>query len=410
MKLLDRIAGYLGYRRHLEQPNFCAVRLRGAAGVLGSFRCDRRAVLAIPAFYSGTRIIANTISSLDLRLLERQGNREASGNPMSLILRRPNQFDTLYDLVQLVICDMVLHGRAYVLIDRNATGAPVRLTYAPCGYVTFRPETGDYGVQGGGNEGDPETRVYDYRDVICFINNYFECSALDYYADAVQLASLLIQNNINYFRNSSRPGLIFKYPVEVEMTDEQRQETVKSIMDTYAGDEGKFTPIVADRGLEVESLDINFANAQVIEQREFVVKEVARLLNIPLSKLGVMGNTKASVSEENSHFVHHTLRPIARIIETKLDRYLLTEQSEQRYRFAFDFNPLLYGTLRDKATAFRVNADLGIFSKQEMRRVVYGLPAEIAEGEEVAVPPNMSTELIGENEQAEGGDADDEEV
>lgn len=409
MSVVSKIFNYFGYRR--VNDNFCALRINsGGSSFVVNNAVPKDVALAIPAFFSGVRIISNTIASLNLKLVDNE-NRENTTHPLARLLRSPNQYDTLYDIVQLVICDLVLHGKAFLLIDRNVSGQPQTLTYAAYENVSLREETKDFQINL-----ENGTRDYAFRDVVFLQSNYFPCSALSYYTDTVQLANLLIKNNINFFRNSARPGLIFKYPMEIELTDEQRAEHIQNIIDTYSNDEGKFTPIIADRGLEVDSLEVNFQSSQVIEQREFIVKEIARLLNIPLSKMGVMGNTKSSVTEENNHFVHHTLKPIARIIETKFDKYLLTDQSRPRLRFSFDFNPLLYGTLRDKAQAFRVNADLGIFSKEELRTHVYGLPAVMNPDEEPAMSPNTNSELIGDDpseapsEAPEDPDENDEEI
>lgn len=406
MKILDRIKNLFGFNRAPGRaPYYVALNIPSKDGGHPIFRCTKNVALTVPAFFSGVRIISNTISSLSVKLIDENTNIEARNHPASRLVRMPNAQDTLFDLLQMVICDLVLHGVAYVVIDRNAGGVAVSLAYFPFENVNEpTSEGGAYRITGT----DKLVAEYAQRDVIPFRNNFFDYSSLTYYKDAIEIAVLLIRNNINFFKNSARPGLIFKYPDNYELTDEQRREHVQSIVDTYAGDGGAFMPIVADRGVEIDSFDINFQNAQVIEQREFIVKEIARLLQIPPSKMGILGQTKASVSEENNHFVHHTLRPIARIIETKLDKYLLSPQGRQRYRFAFDFNELLYGTLRDRASAFRVNADMGIFSKEEMRKHIYGLPAMIAEGEEVALPPNAQSEMLGENPEGEGGDDDDE--
>jgi hypothetical protein len=119
-------------------------------------------------------------------------------------------------------------------------------------------------------------------------------------------------------------------------------------------------------GAAFKPLQLNAADAQLIEVRRFNVEDIARIFRVPLSLLGhpTQGAMSyASVEAQNLSFVQHSLRPLLERLEQALSPLL--PESDGFIRFNLD--ALLRGTTIERFDAYTKGLREGFLSLNDVR-------------------------------------------
>ena len=162
------------------------------------------------------------------------------------------------------------------------------------------------------------------------------------------------------------------------------QEETDRVADTFAKarQKGKGSGVaVLTGGWSYEPIEMNPAESQLFETKTFGVREVARMLQIPPTKLMDMEyGTYSNAETEALAFVKDTLTPWSRRLESASLRQLLG--GSRRYFVEVDMESLSRGDLLHTMRALRValgqQGQLPILTIDEIRRIIsYGqMPEE----------------------------------
>jgi HK97 family phage portal protein len=146
-----------------------------------------------------------------------------------------------------------------------------------------------------------------------------------YAAQAVGLAIAAQKAAARFFKSGMTASVVASYKGEA---DEEYEETLhKSIARYAAGTDNSFGLLVVPDLVDVKNLSVDPDKAQMMLAQEWGVREVARYLRMPASKLGVQGSVSYNSQVQSAvDYVIGCLRPTAILMEQSIQRDLVIAQ------------------------------------------------------------------------------------
>lgn len=356
-------------------------------------RVNRRAALTYAAIWRGVSLIAATVAKVPLvvyRRADREGRERATDHPAYSLLRsRPNPEMTAFAFRELLTTQAVLQGNGYAYIYRARNGKPLEL-------IPLDPQN-TYPVRVAGEKRyvtkvGTETRSLDPSDVLHIHGFSWDgmmgLSLVAFGAESIGLGIAQQRYARLYYRHNARPSLAIEHPTV--MPPEQRRQLALAWDQMHAGLENSHRPVVLDRGAKVNPMSINAHDSQLIESRQFEIREIANWLGLPPHKLGDTTRTAfASLEQENQSLIDDGYDPWFVRWETECAAKLLSpsEQSSDTY-FVETLRVALNRTDATARNALYNGAiQNGWMSRNEVR-ARENLPP-IPGGDEFLVPLNM---------------------
>ncbi|MDR1876128.1 MAG: phage portal protein [Flavobacteriaceae bacterium] len=232
---------------------------------------------------------------------------------------------------------------------------------------------------------------YDYRKILHIPSRYgyngligksifSECSKI--FSNTSELDDFIN----NSFNNSVGNRLIIDITKEYpNITEEQIQQLKNKFLQNYAGIKNAGMPLVKSGKIEYSKIETDFKDNkanQLIENRQFQEKEVAKLFGVPLPLLN--GTETTNIESLYTIFIENAIRPLATQFEQSINK--LIPFGEPIY-FEYSYNSLLKTSLQTRVDAYSKQIMNGILSPNEVRRKE-NLP-EIEAGDTLFVPANL---------------------
>lgn len=181
---------------------------------------------------------------------------------------------------------------------------------------------------------------------------------------AVGLAIAAEKSQASMHENGLRPSGL--YSVEGNLTSEQH-ERLSAWIKSRSGPEKAGTPLIIDRAAKWISTAMSGVDSQHLETRRFQVEEICRGYGVFPIMVGHSDKSATFASTEAFFGAHlkHTLTPWHRAWTQRLDEMLLDGSGPL---FAeFDVRYLLAGPMKDRAMWARTMAEMGIYTRNEIR-------------------------------------------
>jgi HK97 family phage portal protein len=338
--------------------------------------------------YACVRLLGDTISSLPVGAYVRRGKTRINyGEVYGSIpawIEQPNPDTTRLEFFEQVLASLNLHGNAFILTVRDDLGEVVELyCINPINVRLHRPNpnaeivykvTVPYNAQNGlydpmqSNQLAGETMVLTKREMLHIPMFRLPGQLLGLGpigAARVTLGSTMAAEiyAAAYFGNAANPGGVIEAPGEV--TEEQAEDISRTWNISHSGPYRAGKLGILTNGATFKPLQLNAADAQLLEVRRFGVEEIARLFRVPVSLLGhpVPGAMSfASVEAQNLSFVQHSLRPLLERLEQSLSK-LLPEDGFIK----FNLDALLRGTTLERYEAYTKGLREGFLSLNDVR-------------------------------------------
>ena len=196
-----------------------------------------------------------------------------------------------------------------------------------------------------------------------------------------------------FYANDASPGVIITRPVGSALLGAEKMLEVKEAwMRWHQGLRRAHEPAILEAGAQAMRLDPDHQKLQLLEARKFAVIEVCRILRISPHKLADLDRaTFSNIEQLNIDHVTHTLSAWVRRWRQAIYRCLLTE-SEQLADSLYaehEVAALLKGDFKTQSDGFRALLEKGVFSINEVRRLMNLNPVE--GGDEHFIQLNMAT-------------------
>jgi HK97 family phage portal protein len=346
------------------------------------------AALKHSAFYRCIFLIAGSIAMLTFKVYKVQpdGHRvlDTSSPAAKLISVRPNGRMSPTMLWRNVVSDMLMNGNGIVWIERARSGEPLGLYPIPWNRTGIRMQwiEGEL-VQVYTLSLDDGRMIVAHQDDVLHIPGsmvweiYRAMSPLTAYAMSVGIALSADAFAKAYFDNGSTPDSVVSYPAgtNVGKAGMTGKDEIREYVKSRFGGTRRFSgPLVLDNGGKMELLQINAADAQLLDSRKFSVSDIGRIFGVPAHMLNETDKATSfgkGLEEMTQSFLDFTLGPHLQAIEDEVN-YKLVRQSTKVAEF--DREDFVRGDMKSRMEALQKGLGgaqgPGIMSQNEARRKV----------------------------------------
>lgn len=329
--------------------------------LLGGDGVDRDTVMNIPAIAACVNMIADTVSSLEVKLYRRNNDRiEEVQDDRRTFLLNEDTGDTL-DAVQFkkaMITDMFLGRGGYAYVNRIGNEV-MSLHYVEAEKIGFHkncdPIFKDYKIEVGG-------KTYEQWQFIKLLRNTRNgCYGKSIIEESPQLLDII------YSAQEYEKGLVKKggnkkgfLKAKSKVSEEVMSKLKAAFRKLYSNNSENV--VVLNDGLEFQESSNTSVEMQLNENKETNNKDACKVFLIPPSIID--GNA----SEEDKKQYHQAcILPILVRFATAINRVMLLESEKGTMFFAFDDTDLTKGDIEKRFAAYKVALDSGFMQLDEVR-------------------------------------------
>lgn len=141
-----------------------------------------------------------------------------------------------------------------------------------------------------------------------------------------------------FYKQGGAPSFVLEAPPGVFRDEAKAQEFLRKFNEYHAGLDNAQRVGMLREGIKAHVLGISHKDAQMLEQREFSVRDIMRVFGIPMIP-GVSDSQSYNTLEQlNRAYLLHCLGPWQRVWEEECARKLLTEAEKKREAYFFMFD------------------------------------------------------------------------
>ena len=317
-------------------------------------------------------IIADAVASLSLNVYKKgkNGREKVEKLPLAKVLKRnPNYNDTAYSFKQQIMLHLLLRGNAFIFIERNPDYS-VRALYPldPDTVEICTDEKKDvyYKLTVDGMQYKYNTTVILHIPAIRY-NRLRGLSPMEYSTHSAKTGLELEEYTQNYFDGGIHSKLLVTVPVEHKnWSKDDSQKLTEQLLDAYGGKENANKPLILSKGLMATPININGnSDSQLVENRSFSEKEIAKIFRVPLFMLGSENSKFTNMEQSNTYFLQHTLTPWLVKIQEYFNRLLPVEMQDDCY-VEFDTDTMLRADYNTRMNNYVKGLQSGIYTLNQV--------------------------------------------
>jgi HK97 family phage portal protein len=177
----------------------------------------------------------------------------------------------------------------------------------------------------------------------------------------------------SYINNSFNNGVGNRLIIDIskefpQATDEQIQQLRNKFLQNYSGIQNSGKPLIKSGKIEYNKMETEYKDnraSQLVENRAFQEKEVAKLFGVPLALLN--GTETNNIESLYTVFIENAIKPIATQFEQSINRMIPLKERHRLY-FEYSYNSLMKTSLQTRIDAYVKQITHGILSPNEARR------------------------------------------
>jgi HK97 family phage portal protein len=324
-------------------------------------RIDEWTALGVSAVLSSVSLLADSVASMPLRSFEIGKDGKRTMRPLPDVLSDPDPESNTYELIHQIVASMALHGNAYIKIDRDRSGNmiglvplhPYQMQVLPTGDMTGRRYLHL------GNEMNREDMLH----LRWFTppQSLVGISPLNQTRNLVGLAIAMDRHLAQFYGEGGTPSSVLE--TDQKLTLDQ----ARIIQGTWEATHRRHRkPAVLSDGLKWKPITTSAADNEMIETREQLIRDIARIFRIPSHLIGATGDnqTYQNVEQASLNFLTHTIAPWIRRIEIAISKIL-----DPGVDVAFDTSSILRTDALTRARVNSINISMGARTPNEVRQI-----------------------------------------
>lgn len=402
MRLRDRVGAFFGRKSQAVTAADLAEMLGGYQTTIAGVSVSSESALQVPTVLACVKVIADGCATPALNLY-----REANAKPRELAVnipeyrllnRRPNEWQTSFEWRRMMTLHAALTGSGLSLKVRGENRRVRELIPILPGRWDVRRVSryevryrcwDDFGMIGEFVPADVFHLPALQWDWLSGMN------AVHLARQAIGLAIATERTQVKLHESGVRTT--GTYTVEGNLSSEQHAR-IQAALKRYAiGGDRAGEPLVLDRSAKWLQTSLSGVDAQHVETRRLQVEEICRAYGVFPIMVGHADKTATFASSEAFFAAHvkHTLAPWHQAWTQRIDEMLLDGSGPLWAEF--DTRYLLAGSMKDRAAWARTMAEMGIYTRNELRDEEGKDPLEGLD--EPLTPMNM----VGGDSAADGG-------
>jgi HK97 family phage portal protein len=272
-------------------------------------------VLAHHAVYACVTRIAQDVGKLRPKLVEEDEEAgiwtEVRNPAFSGVLAQPNRFQNHIQFKEWWITSKLIHGNAYVLLDRDNRGTvramylldPTRVTVlvAPDGAVFYELRADNLSGLEQDRVAVPASEIIHDR-MNCLFHPLVGTSPIYACGQAASMGLEIEKNSATFFGNGSNPSGILSSPTAITP---KQSEDLSTIWNSKFGGDGSGGVAVLGNGMKFEQMRMSAVDSQLIEQLQWTSETVCSTFHVPPWKIGI-GSQPAYTKPEISNQAYYS--------------------------------------------------------------------------------------------------------
>ena len=342
--------------------------------------------------YRGVSILTDSVATIPMDIYHK--NKEGyweldEKNPLhSILTRKSNKRQTIYELLEGTVMQMVIYGNAYIYINRDIKGDIKEL-------ILLYPNT---------VYNDVIQNKYTVTDTYNGINGTFNSnqiihikhkslenivgkSVVEFAGKTLGLANACDSESMATLNSGGRlKGIISSESSVIGFGDAQ-DEQIQDIRTNMENELGSGKDILTmPSGVKWQTMSQTTKDLMITENKQYTLSDLARFLGISLSKLYIaFGSNYQAAQQEQLNFFVDTLNPLLTKIEKAFNTALISDSVGTKYKIEFNRGTLPY--YKDVLANYEKQVQLGILSVNDVRRIHNQKPVE--GGDDVLVSTNL---------------------
>jgi len=272
---------------------------------------------------------------------------------------------------KLIVVNILLKGRAIILITRTNNGKITQLTHLDPDYITVETQGANiYYIYTLMPEGKNRFDSSQIIDVINHTTDGVEAkSTLHYAADSLGIAYNSEQHASNFWASGGALAGILRPKDGASMNSKQATAAKSSFISQINSDLGGSanSVVVLGDGLEYQPISVNPKDSQLLESRQFNVIEICRFFNVPpamaYSETGKFGTAE----QQSLDFLNSSLMPLIEKIENEMFRKLFLPSEWNTSELKFDTENYLRLDATTRAAYYLSMFQVGGYTTNEIR-------------------------------------------
>jgi HK97 family phage portal protein len=328
----------------------------GFDGVTSTF-VTRREALSVPACARAKNIIVGTAASLELHVKRKFD--ETRVEPTPTIISQPDKNMPTAVVYGMTAENLLFHGVAYWQIKEidPATGRPSQIRWIDAPRVSqVLDSTGEIVI---GYQLEAQRLPDNGIGSLIQFTGIDPDGVLNRGGRTLRTAAALERAVFNYAETPT-PSVVLKANVPMD------SNKATAILTAWKqARQTKGTAFLSDN-VDMQSVGFNAADLQLTEAREYLAKEIARLMNIPAYYLDASTNTMtySNVTAERRALLDFSLRPLLTAIEQRLSMDDITVSTQY---VEYDLDDFLRGNPLERADVYSKLIPLGVLTVEEAR-------------------------------------------
>lgn len=328
----------------------------GFDGVTSTF-VTRREALSVPACARAKNIIVGTAASLELHVKRKFDQTRVEPTPT--IISQPDKNMPTAVVYGMTAENLLFHGVAYWQIKEidPATGRPSQIRWIDAPRVSqVLDSTGEIVI---GYQLEAQRLPDNGIGSLIQFTGIDPDGVLNRGGRTLRTAAALERAVFNYAETPT-PSVVLKANVPMD------SNKATAILTAWKqARQTKGTAFLSDN-VDMQSVGFNAADLQLTEAREYLAKEIARLMNIPAYYLDASTNTMtySNVTAERRALLDFSLRPLLTAIEQRLSMDDITVSTQY---VEYDLDDFLRGNPLERADVYSKLIPLGVLTVEEAR-------------------------------------------
>lgn len=332
------------------------------------------AALQVAAVFRCVDLISKTMAALPLHMYRNadNGKQKARDHPLyKLLYILPNRTTTAYELMQMLVANILLTRGGYLRIVRDRYGYIRGLRNLPtanCSQVFTNAENGEQYMY---VTSDGITETLRDGDFVFVPGFRFDSRTPE---DPIIIAAGVLGLNDSMTKYAQRgfsgtsPGGYITYPGQ--LSDAAYERFKADFTANYGGVENAGKWMFLENGSTAQPWDRDMSKTQLLDSRKWAVTEICRIFGVPPHMcMDLEKATFSNIEQQSAEFVRDCINPLSVRIEQALYRDLLSEAEQARYYFKFNTNSLLRGDTATRTSYYNTMRQNGVMSADDIREL-----------------------------------------
>lgn len=322
-------------------------------------RIDEWTALGVSSVLAAVSLLSDTVASMPLRCFKvgKDGKRTAVQLPE--IIKNPDPESNTFELIHQMMFSCALHGNTYLHIDRDRSGKEIGLVPLHPYQMQVLP-TGDQIGRRYLHLGNP----MNHDDIIHMRymtppQSLVGVSPMIQNRNLIGIAMAMDRHISQFYGEGATPQSVLE--TDQKLTLDQAKTAQLSFEATHR--RHRRVAVLSD-GLKWRPITTSAADQQMIETREQLIRDIARVFRIPSHLIGASGDnqTYQNVEQASLNFLIYTIQPWLNRIERALSQIL-----PDGVDVAFDTSSLLRSDAITRAEVSKILISTGQRSPNESR-------------------------------------------